>query len=383
MKNVIHITSFFIFMAVSTALVWQTVDPIIETEKLIGAVVADEPPTLNRQNILSGKFARSVDKWIENHLGFREPMVRLNNQINYSLFKDTSRKGTQIVLGQNSWLYERGYIVSAMNEGALNQATIDQLASGLADAQALCQSKGADFFVIFAPSKAELYPENLPQSYQKRLRRPNLKNDYDRAIPALEKAGVNLIDGVQWFHERKSNAPEFPLFSPGGTHWGIMASFEFLQHAITRINQSPFVSIEAPKASSIETTISKELDIDILNVLNLMNPDSGKRLMQYPNIEHNPNGTFPRPKLTVIGDSFSWQIIDHLRRANSVTDVDMYFYMQTKYAFTPSQVVTEKVTDFTFGEELKEGDIVIALCNEMTISSLFWQFYNTIEKESE
>ena len=55
----------------------------------------------------SGKFATDAETRLGIKIGFRAYLVKLSNQIDYSLFgKIAGRRGTQVIVGRNQWLYE-------------------------------------------------------------------------------------------------------------------------------------------------------------------------------------------------------------------------------------------------------------------------------------
>ncbi|MCH6255474.1 hypothetical protein MLD52_02860 [Puniceicoccaceae bacterium K14] len=376
MEKIVNSISTTLFLVVAIIIAWQTIAPFAEQKKLKGSVVETQTPELNLKNVLSGDFTTKIDTWVSNNLGFRESLVRFQNDLNYRLFKDVSRNGTRIVLGKDNWLYEYGYIANAMSKGYLDENAVSLFSDGLLQVQGFCQSKRADFFVVTAPSKVILYPEYLSDGYQKRIIKQSNK-DYQMSVKAFRQKGVNFIDGPKWFAEKKIQLNKYPLFSPGGTHWGLMAGFQFLEYSIDQINKSPHVFIEKPQLQSIEYSQIKDADSDILNLLNFNKTTDFKRDMPFPVIAKNnqPLDT----KIVIIGDSFAWLIVDHLRAANPSLKIDMYYYLQTKHEFRASGIKRSPVENFSFEEIVDEGDIVLAICNEAAIYSLYWRFYETLD----
>jgi hypothetical protein len=75
---------------------------------LKGAVTFPKMPNLNLKGYFNASLQDSMDKWVENHVGFRPDLVRLHNQIQYSLFDTISARG--VIFGKDNYLFEYNYI---------------------------------------------------------------------------------------------------------------------------------------------------------------------------------------------------------------------------------------------------------------------------------
>ncbi len=82
--------------------------PIFRVKKLDGDFVLAEKPVFNRTDWYNGSFQTAYDKYLEDHIGFRDFLVRLTNQIDYSLFRVPHAEG--VLVGKNDQLFEYDYI---------------------------------------------------------------------------------------------------------------------------------------------------------------------------------------------------------------------------------------------------------------------------------
>jgi hypothetical protein len=107
-----------------------------------------------------GRLARSVNSWFDDRVGFRPLLVRLSNQLDYSLFRHSNR----VVIGKDGWLYDPGFLalrVDAERQGeALGRALREKF---LAIARYLAK-RDIRLVVVSNPTKETVYPQFLPAS---------------------------------------------------------------------------------------------------------------------------------------------------------------------------------------------------------------------------
>jgi len=83
----------------------------IDRVQLSGVKAYVDFPTLSVTTWLDGTFQKQLNDWFEQNMGFRNHLVRIENQINLSLFNYLSTKSRhKIVLGENDYLFEKNDI---------------------------------------------------------------------------------------------------------------------------------------------------------------------------------------------------------------------------------------------------------------------------------
>src|SRR5512133_2015892 len=83
---------------------------IFREKPLDGAFNYSEKPTFSKDNWYTGEFQGQVETYLKDHSGFRNFLVRLQNQVDFSLFRKANAEGA--VVGKNKQLYEYDYIRS-------------------------------------------------------------------------------------------------------------------------------------------------------------------------------------------------------------------------------------------------------------------------------
>ncbi len=362
------------FIALLCLVALQTILPIFPNGSLSGEVIAEEPVAPSLETILSGAYLDSLNQRIEQDLGFKPYLVRLHNQINYSLLNYVQPTSSNIVLGKDGWLYEGLYLFFQSHEGDMPMSDVELLATELKTIQDFCQSRGSDLFLIIAPSKANIYPEFAPDYYQARFNQDHTRTNYQKLQPLLLRKKVNFIDGVDWYLKRKVERPDEMLFSRGGTHWSEMSAFHFLQHAIDKMNTSPHVQFAPLELSGTREAYSEGYDEDILVSINLWNTHQGRDLMPYPKLQVHPKPSADTPSTIVIGDSFSWILNRYLARSNIAPKLDMYYYFLWKMEYRDGKEEKLPMEPFDLEKLAQPGQAIVLLCNEISLSSRFWGF---------
>lgn len=185
---------------------------LIQLTPLHGYFVQPVQPIFNRNSWLAGSFQDSMNIYIENTLGFRPFFIRLNNQINYSLFNTAGAANT--IIGKDNILFQENYITGFRGDDYVGDSIINEKVRKLAFIQQKLKEKGKYLIYLIAPGKASFYEEKIPPRY---FKKPKSLNNYTVSIKAFKKNNINLIDMRAWFLQEKQHA-KYPLFSRCGTH---------------------------------------------------------------------------------------------------------------------------------------------------------------------
>jgi hypothetical protein len=107
-----------------------------------------------------GRLARSVNSWFEDHLGFRPLLVRLSNELDYSLFQHSSR----VLIGEDGWLYDPEFLAGGVDAERQGEALARALREKFVAIARYLTKRGIRLVVISNPMKATIYPQFLPAS---------------------------------------------------------------------------------------------------------------------------------------------------------------------------------------------------------------------------
>jgi hypothetical protein len=340
----------------------QQLTGFLPVAKLAGVEKEAQPPTWNISSWLNKEFQQSVDAWFNTHVGLRPWMVRTAKQINYSLFdKEPEGTGTRVYIGRNNFLFEEPYITAYNEPGTKRQQLLHDITWGLWRFQQLLEQHGVAFLLVLAPSKAEIYPEFLPDKMKKSGREQRLSH-YQRMLPILEKFDINYIDGHKLFLDwKKEGAPL--LFSRGGTHWNYYAAGRIVQEMIANLSSRTGEIFDNIDISSYRIDSQPVgTDNDLGELLNLWFTDAITGEQVHPVFRHLSGRR--RPDLLMIGDSFAFTLISIMEQEKLFDQCDLFYYFKRRFSWPRG---TDQPLDFAtldLGRELLSRDAVIIEINE-------------------
>lgn len=273
---------------------------LINIKPLKGSYILNKKPdSLNFRTWFSGIFQKKYSSYYNDFLGFRPFLVRINNQIEYSLFNKVHTKLT--VLGKNNHLFQSDYIDSYYGLDYVGENRVQDGINKLKLIQKKLNENNIQFILILAPGKASFMPENIPQFYAKHTKH---KTNYDEYINQLKNSNINYIDFRQYFQMIKDTC-RYPLFPLNGAHWSGYGCTIVSDSMNTYI--SKLMGINMPKQVSnggyITNIDLKGSDEDLAIPLNIFEKVKNNN-MYYPNIQYITNKNTSRPNALFIGDSY-------------------------------------------------------------------------------
>jgi hypothetical protein len=324
-------------------------------------------PSFNWRAWYSGELQPAWESYATQKLGLREWLVQPYNQLLYSLGQQSTN--TQVMRGKHGMLFEVGPVQNAL--GRIPPVSEAQVAAQVQDLRAVQDTlarRGKLLVFVIAPSKPELYPENLPDSCQRLPHRPTA---YERYLGPLQAAGVNVLDLAAVFRGWKKTSPH-PLFPNGGTHWSgygfVRAADTLLRYLETRgklrlprVRQTGLVVGDAPRYS----------DDDLTRLLNLLHDPTPTPALAYPEVAFDAPAPGQRPpRLLLVGDSFGWSFIEfypylpHISAPGSA-----YWYYNHNVAWTNGPATGPGlVQDRDLRADLANTDVVLLLFNASNLA---------------
>lgn len=274
---------------------------IVQSAGLQGAIVPEKDTTFSIEAWWTGGYQHQKEKYLNDNIGLRPDLVRLNNQLDYFLFKKLHAQ--QVVLGKNQELFEDGYIKAYYGQDYIGTARIKELMQRLRFVQDSMQRAGRALLLCFVPSKGRYYPEYFPE---------NLKENFTERSNYLElrkqalAEGVHVLDLNGWYLARKGKTAH-PLFSKMGihwTHWGADYAMDSLNH---RLEQLLHMDLPDMKFGEVVCTNESRGENDIERILNLIWPIT-KETLCYNTLSFDPTNK-QKPKVIFVGDSFFWTVL--------------------------------------------------------------------------
>jgi len=208
-------------MAVLSLIALQGLTHFAKVKPLEGVVAKEKEVPFTFKTYLDGSFQEYLTEHAKRNTGFREFFIRCYNQVRYSCFGVNTN--SNVIVGENGELFYQMYLDAMTDKrvndyfGSVDSAKIVAQENVKVTLQLMDTLKqhGTDFLFIFAPSKAAVYPELMPEYYRENISDFSLIDYY---IELFKENGIPHIDFHNYFKQIKDTFP-YPLYAKYGTHW--------------------------------------------------------------------------------------------------------------------------------------------------------------------
>ncbi len=355
---------FVVLMVILFTPLFQQVTGLVNETPLRGAIKKVPKPYFTWHDWFDGKYQKAAESYLNTKFGFRNAMVRVNNQLYYSLFNKAKANG--VVIGKKKYLYEYSYIDAYYGTDFLGTDTIHNMIMKMRAVQDTLEKQGKTLLMVLAPGKATFFPEYIPDRYKREKKRTNLMEYVKQAT----MYGIRYLNFSDWFVRMKDTA-RYALYPKTGIHWSyygmslavdsIVKTLEGLQH------------VDLPDIIWKKIEISRKLrdpDRDIEKGMNLIFP-LPNHPMPYPVLDVDTAGK-TRPDALVIADSYYWQMFNKKLPHRLFKNHEFWFY--NRQIFPKRKDGVKWANELDLAEELSKKDIIILLCTEPVLKRMFWGF---------
>ena len=326
---------------------------------LNGAFIPAEKPMFSINAIWNETYQDSAIAYIEENIGFHNFLVRLNNQLIFSIFNESPIKGP--VVGKNGMLYEESYIISYNGTTFIGNEKIQEISFNLKTAQAILKEKGKTLLIVHTPGKASFFPEYIPYRYN--IDRHNRTN-YEAYIEYLTQDKVNFIDLNRYICDMKDTVSN-ALYCNLSAHWTLYAaalSIDTILNYLDHYTNKDLIDFKISGFESPDTL--RNQDDDLYRTMNIMFLPKHNKI-NYPIIEINSDANKYRPKLLAIADSYWWTVYApnvHLAQ-DLFPEGAFWFYNKTIY---PVRNPLQNVNDIDYYNDVNKYEIVLLVTTEAT-----------------
>ena len=265
-----------------------------------------------------------------------------------------------IIPGKHGNLFERNYLeVYGRLDEPLPNSEAEALVVMMKYLSERLRALGSCFVFVITPSKATIYPEDIPDRYlPKSENRERRLTNYEVLIPLLQKYRVPYVDGREITLEHKGAFP-VRAYPKTGTHWtravaffttvALMKTIEResgrempqLSESVDSIDHRPDsrpipANPEQRRTGKIPNEMDS-VDDDLFRLLNLIQKPKQRYLhasFQIPEGELRRAGT-----LTIVGGSYTSAILDSLDSAKVFERMNHYSYFRDSRHRFPDQVL--------------------------------------------
>ncbi len=242
--------------------------------------------------------------------GLRAFLILSYNEARHRLFPSRPNAGYV-------WTPELGYYpvdsIRRLNQDVLRHDVIEQhyqrAARRLRILQEILSHHGVTMIVVAPPPKARIYPEYIARYLI--VPSASIMNQAISYGDVLEKNGVNVLNVQRAFLEGKSSSP-WAFFATTGFHWNFWAACTETDAILRRVETLTQHSFFKVDCSDVEYGRSKGADADIAAILNIFSTQKVIGETPFPRFVQRGVDSGYAPKMIIIGDSFSDQILHSL-----------------------------------------------------------------------
>jgi len=341
-------------------------NPFHETN-LEGDFIPTEKPQFSWGSWYNGEYQSTLDQYLNDNNGFNHLLIKINNQLDYSLFGFVHAEG--VLKGKDDQLFEYGYIRSYTGIDYVGEALIDRRIRRLKFLQNyLKDSLDIDLIFILEPGKASYYHSSIPQKY---LRERKSLTNYHTIIQKAKTYELFYSDLNKWFASLKPEA-SFPLYSQFGTHWSIYGMSVAVDSLLKLIEHTRGINM---RDVFVDTLLiehkARKPDYDMAAVMNLLFRLKDKEPLAYPVYKFEENGQNKDfPMVLVVGDSYYWNIFN-TRIPREIFKNEAFWYFG-KLVYPDFYYQPTYVKDLNFKEEIEKQDVILLMATERFLYKFDW-----------
>lgn len=167
--------------------------------------LSSSPALVNEEGV-NLSFTAQVDTWLSEHFPFRSELISANNYAKATAFATSDEE--QVIVGKDGWLYFSETLSDYFGDDLLSDRQLQQYERTLCLMEEHVRQSGSTFVFTVAPNKNTVYPQYMPDRYQ----RATVPSDLQRLTERLrnepyfaDMTGALSDSAVQLYHARDSH----------------------------------------------------------------------------------------------------------------------------------------------------------------------------------
>lgn len=330
-----------------------------DEKPLDGAYETATKPEFSWQAWFEDSWQDGIKTFANDNTGFRSDLVRLGNQLEYSLFNTANVEG--VVIGKEDVLFEEGYIHSLTGKDFLGTDSLLSIGRGMNQVRDTLAKRNIELLVVMAPGKGYFYKEHIPESFGLT---PIDTTNFEVIIDQLEEYNIEYINCRSWFEAMKDTS-RYPLYPKNGIHWSRYAEFIFADSLLNRleaITGNPYPRINV---HSLEVTNeSRFTDDDIEKGMNLMY-ELPEFELAYPGFTIEHDSMIHHSKVLTIADSYYWDLYNLGLSSDVFNQGEFWYYCASVYPDSKDSIVT--VWDIDYKKRIEQNDAIVLICTDANL----------------
>ncbi len=345
--------------------------PGLPERPLVGRAAEETPhPVFTLAGWFSGSFQEAALQRANQAFAFRTWLVRLNNQIAFSLWGRAKANG--VLIGPGLFLSDRLHVEAWNGTDFVGEEAIRVRLAALKRLDAALASRGGRALLVVVPGKATTYPELVPSGSTPPFA-PRNREVWARL--ALE-ASVPFLDLTPRFLEHRRSSPH-PLFSPYGIHWTALGVVIGMQEVLATLEVRTGRELARIELLGVEETDRiQPVDRDIGDGMNLLFP-LPKVELAYPKVRVVTEGKW-RPRALVVADSYFWNVFDLPLSREVFSSLRFWFYRNELHEH--GRPMTFPKGEAALARLLDEADVVLILAADANLPRVGWGFLEDVDR---
>lgn len=326
----------------------------IRVKPLNGVFDVKSKPEWSKKAFLAGFYQEQLRMSLEDSVGFKPDLVRLYNQIEYSLF--SIPHAAKIVVGKDGYLFAETYIKAYTGADFVGKYFIDQKIKDLKWLQEyLRNEKGILLIVVLAPGKGFYYPEYIPGKWLKNKRE---MTNYSCYSTGCRENGINCIDFNRWLLNMKDTA-RYPLYPKTGIHWSSYAAYQ----CADSLQKYIAVKLNRPVPRMITDSVRVRADAwyddaDQGQTLNLFR-EIPHPAYAYPFFHFQWDSAHAKPSCLFVGDSFYWYWFNSKIIENTFSNKAFWYYNNEVYPEQKTKPTNTGELDYV--QEILKNNVIVLI----------------------
>ena len=250
----------FLLIVFLPHIVWPTAQVYLGNENLENRKLASMP-NLDIDSIET--YPREFENYYNDHMPFRNQLVRLYNRTKYELFHESTN--ANVIIGKNDWLFygnpgDGKPIACYDGSLLLTQEQLETIAHNLTEARDALAAQGTEFVLFIAPNKERVYSEYMPERYGQ----PAQQCMVNQVVSYLRsETDIRVIYAYDALMEYRETCDELELYYPMDTHWNTYGSYIGVRELLNELD------IHIPALEQMETTREETGVGDLAVMLNI------------------------------------------------------------------------------------------------------------------
>ncbi len=307
-----------------------------KTKELMGYFMKPNKPQFRWEWYKNGYFQQSVEKYIANNYGFREPIIRLYHQYCWDFF--SKEYVSYIHSGKERWLYYghniEDYYGTEMYhwypDAEAARKGYEQEVRLLNKVKGILADYDVTLMTFIAPSKNVIYPEYLPRQEHD----TTSLNPREYFARRFKETGVPCFEMNDYFLKMKDTCSFF-LFPPTGDHWNFSCVYatDSLLRFMERQRGINMPRIEYGTEYHTECRIGEDKNRDLEGELNLLRPMKFNPKFAYKELDYwvTSDSATVKPAALFIGNSFLLRTIAYIPPKEVFSDFSFWYYNKVAY----------------------------------------------------